>query len=97
MDFIEKNKRIVKSSSIKIGKRTYFFDVKSTSGGDYYLVVTESVRTQEGTFEKHKIFMYKEDFYKSTQAYDEMMAFMKTEKPDYFEERDFSSDADVEE
>ena len=97
MDFIEKNKRIVKSSSIKIGKRTYFFDVKSTSGGDYYLVITESVRTQEGTFEKHKIFMYKEDFYKFTQAYDEMMAFMKTEKPDYFEERDFSSDADVEE
>ena len=45
MDFIEKNKRIVKSSSVKIGKRTYFFDVKSTTNGDYYLVITESVRT----------------------------------------------------
>jgi len=97
MDFIEKNKRIVKSSSVKIGKRTYFFDVKSTSNGDYYLVITESVRVQDGTFEKHKIFLYKEDFYKFTLAYDEMMSFMKSEKPDYFEERDFSSDAEIKE
>ncbi|MBO4614050.1 MAG: DUF3276 family protein [Bacteroidales bacterium] len=97
MDFIEKNKRIVKSSSVKIGKRTYFFDVKATTSGDYYLVITESVRTQEGGFDKHKIFLYKEDFFKFVSAYGEIMDFMKSEKPDYFEERDFSSDAEIEE
>ncbi|MBR4584593.1 MAG: DUF3276 family protein [Bacteroidales bacterium] len=89
MDSIEKDRRIVNSTSVKIGKRTYFFDVKATANGDYYLVMTESRRIQDGSFEKHKIFLYKEDFYKFTQAYDEVMSFMKGEKPDYFVEPEF--------
>ncbi|MBR5982510.1 MAG: DUF3276 family protein [Bacteroidales bacterium] len=89
MDAIEKDRRIVNSTSVKIGKRTYFFDVKATANGDYYLVMTESRRIQDGSFEKHKIFLYKEDFYKFTQAYDEVMSFMKAEKPDYFVEPEF--------
>ena len=89
MDAIEKDRRIVNSTSVKIGKRTYFFDVKATANGDYYLVMTESRRVQDGSFEKHKIFLYKEDFYKFTQAYDEVMSFMKAEKPDYFVEPEF--------
>jgi hypothetical protein len=89
MDSIEKDRRIVNSTSVKIGKRTYFFDVKATANGDYYLVMTESRRIQDGSFEKHKIFLYKEDFYKFTQAYDEVMSFMKAEKPDYFVEPEF--------
>ena len=89
MDSIEKDRRIVNSTSVKIGKRTYFFDVKATANGDYYLVLTESRRIQDGSFEKHKIFLYKEDFYKFTQAYDEVMSFMKAEKPDYFVEPEF--------
>ena len=89
MDSIEKDRRIVNSTSVKIGKRTYFFDVKATANGDYYLVMTESRRVQDGSFEKHKIFLYKEDFYKFTQAYDEVMSFMKAEKPDYFVEPEF--------
>ena len=90
MDFIEKdNKRTVRSSSVRVGKRTYFFDVNATAGGDYYLVMTESRRTADGGFEKHKIFLYKEDFYKFSMAYDEAMSFMKAEKPDYFVEPEF--------
>ena len=87
MDVIE-NKRTVKTTSVKIGKRTYFFDVKTTSNGDYFLVISESRRTPEGNFEKHKIFLYEEDFYKFSQAYEETMQFMKQEKPDYFVERE---------
>ena len=56
------------SKSVRAGKRTYFFDVKSTRGGDHYLTLTESKKKfdQEGNFhfEKHKLFLYKEDFEK---------------------------------
>lgn len=56
------------SKSVRAGKRTYFFDVKSTRGGDYYLTITESKKRfqQDGSFhfEKHKLFLYKEDFEK---------------------------------
>jgi hypothetical protein len=56
------------SNSVRAGKRTYFFDIKSTRGGDLYLTVTESKKkfTDDGKFhyEKHKIFLYKEDFEK---------------------------------
>lgn len=88
MDFIENGKRTVKSSSIKIGKRTYFFDVKSTAKGDYYLVITESRHIHDDVYEKQKIFLYKEDFFKFCNAYEEVMTFMKAEKPEYFVERE---------
>ena len=59
----------VYSKPIRAGKRTYFFDVKSTKdNSDFYLTITESKRKQERdgsyTFDKHKIFLYKEDFKK---------------------------------
>lgn len=54
------------SKSIRAGKRTYFFDVKSTRGNDLYMTITESKRryTEDGRqhYEKHKLFLYKEDF-----------------------------------
>ena len=54
------------SKSVRAGKRTYFFDVKATRSGDHYLTITESKKKfdQDGNFhfEKHKIFLYKEDF-----------------------------------
>jgi hypothetical protein len=57
---------------VKAGKRTYFFDVKATRNGDFYLTVTESKKrfSDDGrfTFEKHKIFVYREDFDKFTDA-----------------------------
>lgn len=56
------------SKAVRAGKRTYFFDVKSTREGDYYLIVTESKKITKPNgdfnFEKHKIFLYKEDFEK---------------------------------
>ena len=59
------------SKRVKAGKRTYFFDVKSTKSNDYYLTITESKRRMQGdtfVFEKHKIFLYKEDFGKFIEA-----------------------------
>ena len=55
------------SQRVRAGKRTYFFDVKATRSNDYYLTITESKRKfkEEGfSYEKHKIFLYKEDFAK---------------------------------
>jgi hypothetical protein len=56
------------SKSVRAGKRTYFFDVKSTKSNDYYLTITESKKRlgDDGNpfFEKHKIFLYREDFEK---------------------------------
>lgn len=72
---MEENKENAKteiySQRVKAGKRTYFFDIKSTRSNDYYLTITESKRRykEDGYFyEKHKIFLYKEDFKKFVEA-----------------------------
>jgi hypothetical protein len=53
----------VYTSKVKAGKRrTYFFDVKRTKGDDYYITLTESTKRQDDSYERHKIFLYKEDF-----------------------------------
>jgi len=81
------------SEKVKAGKRTYFFDVKSTRSNDYYLTITESKKRynkdDEGfTYEKHKIFLYKEDFNKFMEALNNTVNHVKTElMPDV----DFSS------
>jgi hypothetical protein len=56
----------VYSNAVRAGKRTYFFDIKSTKGNDLYITITESKRRLEdgAGYEKHKIFLYKEDFEK---------------------------------
>ncbi len=59
------NREDLFSKSVKAGKRTYFFDIKSTRGKDYYITLTESKKTSENgqdTYQKHKLFLYKEDF-----------------------------------
>jgi hypothetical protein len=65
------------SKAVRAGKRTYFFDVKSTRSGDHYLTITESKKKfdQDGNFhfEKHKIFLYKEDFEKFKDGLDEVV------------------------
>ena len=65
------------SKSVRAGKRTYFFDVKSTRSGDHYLTITESKKKfdQEGNFhfEKHKVFLYKEDFDKFKDGLNEVV------------------------
>jgi hypothetical protein len=68
------------SVSVRAGKRTYFFDVKSTRRDEYYLTITESKKRfeQDGNFhfEKHKIFLYKEDFEKFMEGLNEVITFI---------------------
>ena len=70
------------SKVVRAGKRTYFFDVKSTRGGDLYLTITESKRkyNEDGTFyyEKHKLFLYKEDFDKFSDGLTEAIDKIKS-------------------
>lgn len=65
---------------VRAGKRTYFFDVKSTkSEKDFYITITESKRVGEEEYEKHKIFLYKEDFQKFADALDETVEYIHKE------------------
>ena len=75
----------VYSKRVPAGKRTYFFDVKTTrSGEDYFLTITESKRVDESRYEKHKIFLYKEDFGKFLSAMHEVMHHIRENcLPDY--------------
>ena len=72
------------SKALRAGRRTYFFDVRSTKAGDYYLTVTESKKftEEDGTFhfKKHKIYLYKEDFSEFKNILDEMTDFIISEK-----------------
>lgn len=69
------------SKAVKAGKRTYFFDVKATRNSDYYLTVTESKKKFDkdgnSSYEKHKIFLYKEDFEKFAEGLEEAVAVVK--------------------
>ena len=65
---------------VRAGKRTYFFDVKSTkSEKDFYITITESKRVGEDEYEKHKIFLYKEDFEKFRDALAETVEHVQTQ------------------
>jgi len=69
---------------VRAGKRTYFFDVKATRSDDYYLTITESKKRtgKEGKFyyEKHKIFLYKEDFEKFTEGLKDVVEYINNGK-----------------
>lgn len=72
----------VYSKVVKAGKRTYFFDVRATRNNDYYLTVTESKKKLDKDggigYEKHKIFLYKEDFEKFAEGLDAAVAVVKS-------------------
>ena len=74
------------SKSVRAGKRTYFFDVKTTRRNDYYLTLTESKKrfNRDGRFyfEKHKIFLYKEDFEKFVDGLTETIDYIKANAPE---------------
>lgn len=74
------------SKVIRAGKRTYFFDVKATRSDDYYLTITESKKVFDADgnshYEKHKIFLYKEDFDKFAQGFDEAVGFITNNRPE---------------
>jgi len=69
------------SKAVRAGKRTYFFDVKSTRGNDLYLTITESKKrfhdNGSHSFEKHKLFLYKEDFEKFAEGLEEAIQQIK--------------------
>ena len=72
------------SKVLRAGRRTYFFDVRSTKAGDYYLTITESKKFthDDGSFhyKKHKIYLYKEDFVAFREIMEEMMDYIIDEK-----------------
>ena len=82
----DKKMESVYSKRIKAGKRrTYFFDVRATRSNDYYLTITESRKKFEGEgYDRHKIFLYKEDFNKFIKGLVEAVDYVKTElMPDF--------------
>jgi len=83
--FQERNGDDVYSKPVRAGKRTYFFDVKATKGNDYYLTITESKRRIERdgryVYDKHKIFLYKEDFDKFAEGLQEVVNYIREKNP----------------
>ena len=82
----DKKQESVYSKRIKAGKRrTYFFDVRETRGNDYYLTITESrKRFDSDGYDRHKIFLYKEDFNKFVKGLGEAVDYVKTDlMPDF--------------
>lgn len=82
-----KDRNEIFSKRVRAGKRTYFFDIKATRSNDYYLTITESKRKYKDdgfSYEKHKIFLYKEDFAKFVNALNETVNHVKDElMPDF--------------
>jgi hypothetical protein len=103
---------IVYSKAIKAGKRIYYLDVKKSRNDDLFVAITESKKKVFGTednlqvsFEKHKIFLYKEDFDKFLEGIEDVINFVKKERPmqndvsdveNFMAENDADADADAE-
>lgn len=72
------------SKAVKAGRRTYFFDVRATRGDDWFLTITESrkITASDGssTYDRHKIFLYKEDFTKFSDGLSEVVEFIRRSK-----------------
>ncbi len=86
------------SRKIRAGRRTYFFDVRSTKAGDYYMTITESIKEfdEQGTpsYRKHKIYLYKEEFQNFKNTFSEVSDFIIAEKGEEIisNKKDHSSD-----
>jgi hypothetical protein len=96
----EKKMESIYSKRIRAGKRrTYFFDVRATRGNDYYLTITESrKRFNDNGYDRHKIFLYKEDFNKFIKALNEAVDHVKTQlMPDFDFDAYNHEDVEVEE
>lgn len=81
-DMLEKEE--IFSKVLRAGRRTYFFDVRATKADDYYITITESKKFSEEDgsfhFKKHKIYLYKEDFYSFSEILEEMTSFVLNHK-----------------
>ena len=83
-DYKDRNENEIFTKVLKAGRRTYFFDVSETKAGDYYLTITESKKhfgdNGEASFEKHKIYLYKEDFKSFEEMFKDSTDFIVNEK-----------------
>jgi len=80
MSFDKDNQREIYTNTVKAGRRTYFFDVKTTLNNDYFITITESKKTTNNgkeEYHKHKIFLYKEDFDKVIEGLQDAVQFAK--------------------
>ena len=106
-DYKERQENEIFTKVLKAGRRTYFFDVRETKAGDYYLTITESKKnfneSGEATFEKHKIYLYKEDFKSYLEMFNESTNFIIEQKGEDviserhdkdFKSRSFTIDSD---
>ena len=86
----------VYSKKVRAGRRrTYFFDVRSTKGNDFYITITESKKKfNEDGYERHKIFLYKEDFNKFIEAMNETVNHVKTDLLPEYDFDEFSKNED---
>jgi hypothetical protein len=88
-EFADQSREEIFSKAVRAGKRTYFFDVKATRRNDYYLTITESKkrfgRDGKSFYEKHKVFLYKEDFEKFTEGLKESLEFIINANPQIIE------------
>ncbi|MBN1132946.1 MAG: PUR family DNA/RNA-binding protein [Bacteroidales bacterium] len=96
----EQRRDEIHSKAVRAGKRTYFFDVKATRRNDYYLTITESKKrfNRDGKFfyEKHKLFLYKEDFEKFAEALKEVVEFIREANPQPIEPTDSDTETNSE-
>ena len=102
LDNDSKFREEIYSKAVRAGKRTYFFDVKSTRRDEFYLTITESKKRfeQDGNFhyEKHKIFLYKEDFEKFFEGLQEVITYIEqNQQEDLVSQTDSEEFADAEE
>ena len=106
-DYKERQENEIFTKVLKAGRITYFFDVRETKAGDYYLTITESKKnfneSGEATFEKHKIYLYKEDFKSFLEMFNESTNFIIEQKGEDviserhdkdFKSRSFTIDSD---
>ncbi len=95
----KKDNEIIYSKAIKAGKRIYYLDVKKSRNEDLFLAITESKKKVTGyeedaqvTYEKHKIFLYKEDFDKFIEGLEDVVAFIKREQGEAEPRKEYSSE-----
>lgn len=95
-DFENRERDEVFSKKVRAGKRTYFFDVKATRSNDYYITITESKkRLEDGSFIKHKIFLYKEDFEKFAEGLKDTVEYIKANQEVSEKRYEFSETIDA--
>ena len=99
--FESKNEpEIVYSRAVKAGKRIYYLDVKKARNEDLYLCITESKRKQTGEaeppqFEKHKVFLYKEDFAHFTEGLNDVISFVQSQLGEIEERKEWTPEAEA--